>query len=119
VWGALAYTVHSAIFFRVCHVEGIKDIVYIVVIGGGAIVGIIRSIMRIRDNIRTHSEKLKSHEERIGRLEDQNCITDRKLDILHANVVRLLEKFKIEPVQDLFESRSVLYEKKSKNRDFE
>ena len=99
--------------------EGIKDIVYVIVIGGGALIAIVRSIMRIRDNIRTHGQKLADHEERINRLEDQNCITDRKLDILHANVVRLLEKFKIEPVQDLFESRSMLYEKKSKNRDSE
>jgi len=97
--------------------EQFKDIVYVAVIGGGALIAIVRSIMRMRDKIKTHNDVLAEHDIRIGELESQRCITDHKLDILHANMVRLLEKFKIEPVQDLFDTRSIYHEKKTKNRD--
>ncbi len=53
--------------------------------------------------------KLKSHDIRINNLEKQNGsfektvrITNRKLGIIEKNLIRLMEKQKLEPVRDLF-----------------
>lgn len=82
--------------------EQVKDWIYVIVIGGGALTAIGRSVFLACQRIKKHDERLDDHEERIGCLESEDSITNRKLEILNANVVQLLNKFKLEPVRDLF-----------------
>lgn len=83
--------------------EQVKDWIYVIVIGGGALAGIVRGVWKICQRIKKHGERLDDHDKRIECLESGDSTTNRKLEILNANVVQLLTKFKLEPVRDLFD----------------
>ena len=81
----------------------IKDIIYIIVIAGGALLSIVGIYWRFHFRIKKNSETLENHEQRINKLEKGDTKTAHKLDILQRNVVKIMERWDIEPVRDLFE----------------
>lgn len=81
----------------------LKDFVWLLVFGGGAVVSILSVYFTINFGMRRHEEKLNSHEKRICKLEKGDTKSERKLDVLQRNVVKIMEHLKIEPVRDLFE----------------
>lgn len=81
--------------------DSIKDIIYI----GSAFFSLLVLITGTYWNFRF---KMRRHEERIGRLEEQQKSqddhykkTERKLMIIERNLVKMMEKFNVKPVRDL------------------
>ncbi|TAL31570.1 MAG: hypothetical protein EPN93_17395 [Spirochaetes bacterium] len=84
--------------------ELIKDASGAVVAAGGMLASVIGFYFWVRYKIRRHDEKLKDHETRLCTVEGNASKTDRKLNIMHRNLVKLMEHQKVEPVKDLFEN---------------
>lgn len=82
----------------------ITDTSSAVVAAGGILATVIGFYFWVRYKIRKHDDALRNHETRLCAVEAGAHSAGRKIDIVHRNLVKLMEAQQIEPVRDLFEN---------------
>lgn len=81
----------------------IKDLITILMTVGGALVAIVGVYWRMRYKFKDHTKQFCDHERRIARIEAREKRHTMMLMVIEKNLMRLMEKLEVEPVQTLFD----------------